>query len=99
MAPLERAVFVRMHVSELRQVVHEELPESLGESVTIDEQLAQLDHRAIIDATFLNEGAPSACARPDGVTGASLVDLAGVAVGIGPAVEPQFTGGAGYERR
>src|SRR5579864_9769438 len=30
------------------------------------------------------------CARPYGVPGASLVSLARVAVGIGPAVEPQL---------
>ena len=43
MSPLERAVLVRMRISELRQVVQEELPEPLGDLVPLLRECAQLD--------------------------------------------------------
>lgn len=48
LASLERAVLVRMRVPEFRQVMQEELPETLDNLVLLNGQFAQLDHLSIV---------------------------------------------------
>ena len=48
MASLERAVLVGSGVSELRQVVEEELPEALSDLVPPLRQFDQVDHLRIV---------------------------------------------------
>ena len=47
-ASLERAVLVGMGVSELRQVVEEELPKALSDLVSLLRQFDQVDHLRIV---------------------------------------------------